>query len=192
MNSHRVADLFYETLFTDYPQAKGFFSTVDMPMQKKALISALTIAVENLDKPDPLTRHLLEIGERLALYGVEEVHYDWARASLLKAFGHVLDDKWTSNLQTQWSEVFGLMAEAIKVGARKAQSNARSTQGSRLRDMSHSSLEIALPADVLEHIHISVEQVVQKLVQAEVKRCFENQMTKLLGMKPSELLKKAS
>jgi hemoglobin-like flavoprotein len=211
----QVVNLFYEILFTDYPAAKPLFAQVDMPKQKRALIGSLVTAVDNLDKPDPLIKFLLGLGERHAGYGAKEIHYDWVGASLLKSFRLCLGEHWNADLESQWAEVYGIMAEAMKAGARSAKSKVRPIQrepaqatprepqsngatngtsanvGVSLPDSDQLPNSVKLSDAVKQHIQSSVDAIVQALIKAEVKRCFDERMQQISQMSPEELVKKA-
>jgi hemoglobin-like flavoprotein len=72
---------FYETLFARFPQTKGFFTSTDMKEQKKKLLGALALVIQNLRKPDVLAAALKGLGQRHEAYGVQPEHYTplWER-----------------------------------------------------------------------------------------------------------------
>jgi hemoglobin-like flavoprotein len=42
---------FYERLFTNYPQTRAFFASTNMKEQRKKLLGALILVIQNLRKP---------------------------------------------------------------------------------------------------------------------------------------------
>src|SRR6266849_4005790 len=60
---------FYERLFTRFPQTRAFFASTDMKEQRKKLLGALVLVIQNLRKPEVLTRALRGLGERHVHYG---------------------------------------------------------------------------------------------------------------------------
>src|SRR6266566_3744968 len=55
---------FYERLFTSFPQTRAFFASTDMKEQRKKLLGALALVIQNLRKPEVLTSALKGLGER--------------------------------------------------------------------------------------------------------------------------------
>ncbi len=55
---------FYERLFTRFPQTRAFFASTDMKEQRKKLLGALALVVQNLRKPEVLTSALKGLGQR--------------------------------------------------------------------------------------------------------------------------------
>src|SRR5262245_11710973 len=66
---------FYERLFAQFPQTRAFFAATDMKEQKKKLLGALVLVIQNLRKPDALAPALKGLGQRHATYGVRPEHY---------------------------------------------------------------------------------------------------------------------
>jgi len=198
--AHLVVDRFYEILFQDHPEAKAFFAKVDMPKQKNALIASLVAAVNHLDHPDQLTRFLLSLGENHGRYGVEDHHYHWVGLSLLKALKENLHESWTPEVEYQWTEVYGIMAEAMKAGAKRSKSNVRSIHREPSIDPSFkqaSTVELHLEAGLVltesakSHIRQLVDQAFEALIQKEVNFCIEESLQKIEKMTASDLIKKA-
>lgn len=209
----QIADRFYVNLFNDFPQVFPLFAKVDMVQQKKALIGSLVAAVDNLDNPEVLGRFLTGLGERHADYGVEEIHYEFVGQSLLKTFGQFFGDQWTDELRNQWSDVYGVIAEVMKAGARGALGKRKAelrivSQPVRQADGkpiskgfsdSNTSLKVdiegfsfTLPPDLCSHIRGSVKSAVQALIRAEVQRAFEDEIRDLSKMSAEEIVRMAS
>ena len=55
---------FYERLFTRFPQTRAFFASTDMKEQRKKLLGALALVIQNLRKPEVLTSALTGLGQR--------------------------------------------------------------------------------------------------------------------------------
>jgi len=200
-NTDQVADLVYEILLTEFPDSKALCAGAEVEKIKKAFMDALTTAVENLDKPDSLTKFILDLGECYAAHGVQDFHYEWVGKSLLKAFRQYLGDQWTTDLQVQWGEVYGVLAEAMKVGARNAKPKVRTIQRQSLSEASiqipksmnkDPELDLTLPNSVKQHIQNSVDQIINDLVRAEIKRCFDERLQQISRMSAEELVKNAS
>ena len=121
----QVADKFYEILFSDYPQAEGLFENANMAKQKKALIRSLAFIVDNLENNDRLIAYIQGLGQRHGRYHVEEEHFDWVGASLLKTFAHFFEDGWTDELQTAWADAYGVIAQVMKEAMASTSASSR-------------------------------------------------------------------
>src|SRR5215469_16974833 len=53
---------FYERLFTRFPETRAFFASTDMKEQRKKLLGALALVIQNLRKPEVLTSALQGLG----------------------------------------------------------------------------------------------------------------------------------
>lgn len=195
-----VADRFYEILFHDYPEAKLFFSKIEMPKQKKALIGSLVTAIDNLDNPDQLTRFLLNLGETHGRYGVEDRHYHWIGQSLMKSLKQSLSESWTQDVEYQWAEVYSIMAEAMKAGAKRSKSNVRSihreaqssaTPQSDAKDGIDLESQWSLPDSAKLHIRRLVKEVFDDLIKKEINICIEEYMQNIEKTSLADLIKKA-
>jgi hemoglobin-like flavoprotein len=112
---------FYERLFAQYPQTKAFFTTTDMREQKKKLLGALALVIQNLRKPDVLAPALAGLGQRHAAYGVRPEHYPIVGAVLLDTFAAFLGERWTPARHDAWAQAYqaicALMLEGDNVPA---------------------------------------------------------------------------
>ena len=195
----QIVDRFYENLFLDFPDARPIFENIDMAKQKSALLNALVTSVDNLENSTVLSKFLTALGERHLKYGVQEIHYDLVGQTLLKTFGQFLGPAWTIDLERQWAEVYGVIAETMKSAARAVQSgNVRPIAREK---SSHSApnprqlFEIAIPEltpDVKVTIRQSVKDAVRNLIIDEVRTCFDEEMRTLGKIGAEEFLKKAS
>src|SRR5260370_17713694 len=93
---------FYERLFTRFPQTRAFFASTDMKEQRKKLLGALVLVIQNLRKPEVLTNALKGLGERHVHYGVLPEHYPIVGAILLQTFSNFLGDLCASEPQHAW------------------------------------------------------------------------------------------
>ncbi|MEM1241947.1 MAG: globin domain-containing protein, partial [Cyanobacteria bacterium P01_H01_bin.26] len=75
---------FYNNLFTDYPAAKPLFEHSDMTKQQQMLKGGLVMVIENLRKPEVLSKALKGLGARHVKYGALPEHYPLVGNSLLK------------------------------------------------------------------------------------------------------------
>ena len=84
-----LTDVFYRNLFADFPAVKPLFANVEMGEQRKKLLAALKLTVENLRKPENLVPALENLGLRHVDYGAREEHYPAVGQTLLKSLSEV-------------------------------------------------------------------------------------------------------
>jgi hemoglobin-like flavoprotein len=97
---------FYERLFAQFPQTRAFFTATDMKEQKKKLLGALGLVIQNLRKPDVLAPVLKGLGQRHAAYGVRSEHYPIVGAVLLDTFAAFLGERWTPARRDAWTHAY--------------------------------------------------------------------------------------
>jgi hemoglobin-like flavoprotein len=108
---------FYERLFTRFPQTRAFFASTDMLEQRKKLLGALVLVIQNLRKPEVLTNALKGLGQRHVHYGVRPEHYPIVGAILLETFSAFLGDRWTSEYQDAWVAAYEVVCSIMLEGA---------------------------------------------------------------------------
>ncbi len=199
-----LVDRFYSNLFLNHPEAEANHIKADTAIQKSALVGVFAAIIENIDKPEPLTKLLLEISANHASYSFTSLHFKWINQALLKTFSEFLGEKWTPELARDWEQVLDVVAEAIQTGIENtgreptAEPKAEFTSVTRNRrdPFPMSGIDsgpiiqknMTLSSDVKENIKQSVTTIVRSLVQAEVERCFEEHMQRLGQLTPQELL----
>ncbi|MDV3353539.1 globin family protein [Leptothoe sp. LEGE 181152] len=112
-----LVSTFYEHLFTDYPDARPLFEHTDMAKQKQMLKGGLVMVVENLRKPDVLSKALKGLGARHVKYGALPAHYPLVGNSLLKTLEQYAGDAWTSDVKDAWVGAYGAITELMLEGA---------------------------------------------------------------------------
>ena len=108
---------FYDKLFAEFPQTRGFFTSTDMKEQQKKLLGALALVVQNLRKPDVLAGALKGLGQRHAMYGVCPEHYPIVGAVLLESFATFLRKRWTPELRDAWADAYQAVCSLMLEGA---------------------------------------------------------------------------
>jgi nitric oxide dioxygenase len=111
---------FYERLFTNYPQTRAFFSSTNMKEQRKKLLGALILVIQNLRKPDVLTSALQGLGQRHVNYGVRPEHYPIVGTILLETFAEFLGDNWTPEYHDAWAQAYEAICSIMLEGTRMA------------------------------------------------------------------------
>ena len=113
----QAAQLFYDNLFAADPSVKALFKG-DMTAQGHKLMQMIGVAVGKLDQPDVLLPVLRNLGERHLAYGVTDAHYETVGGALLKTLGQGLGPAFTPEVQTAWTEVYGVIANTMKEAAK--------------------------------------------------------------------------
>ena len=108
---------FYERLFTQFPQTRAFFTSTDMKEQRKKLLGALVLVIQNLRKPEVLTSALKGLGQRHVAYGVRPEHYPIVGAVLLETFSDVLGERWTPAYHDAWAQAYEAICSIMLEGA---------------------------------------------------------------------------
>ena len=108
---------FYERLFTNYPQTRAFFASTDMKEQRKKLLGALALVVQNLRKPEVLASALKGLGQRHVAYGVRAEHYPIVGAVLLDTFADFLGERWTPTYHDAWAQAYQAVCTLMLEGA---------------------------------------------------------------------------
>ena len=104
---------FYNRLFDMYPEAKAMFAKTDMKIQKKKLLESLVLVVNNLRKPDVLGPALANLGERHKELGAEQEHYAMVGEALLGTFEEYLEDDWTPELESAWTDAYAAVVAGM-------------------------------------------------------------------------------
>src|SRR5260370_2927031 len=108
---------FYERLFTSFPQTRAFFASTDMKEQRKKLLGALALVIQNLRKPEVLADALKVLGQRHVAYGVRPEHYPIVGAVLLETFADFLGDDWTPTYHDAWAQAYEAVCALMLAGA---------------------------------------------------------------------------
>ncbi len=116
---------FYDNLFTDYPAAKPLFEHTNMKSQGQMLKGGLVMVVENLRKPEVLSKALGGLGARHVKYGALPEHYPLVGNSLLKTFEQYLGADWTETTKNAWVEAYGAITALMLEGADYSQQDVQ-------------------------------------------------------------------
>lgn len=108
---------FYERLFMNFLETKPFFASADMNEQRKKLLGALVLVIQNLKKPEVLTSALQGLGQRHVTYGIQPEHYQIVGTVLLETFGDLLGERWTPDYHQAWAEAYQVISGIMLDGA---------------------------------------------------------------------------
>ncbi len=114
-----AAKLFYGKLFELDPALKPLFKG-DMTEQGKKLMRMVGTAVNGLDRLDQIVPAVKDLGVRHVAYGVQDSHYDTVGSALLWTLGQGLGESFTTDVETAWATVYGLLADTMKSAAAEA------------------------------------------------------------------------
>jgi hemoglobin-like flavoprotein len=124
-----AADLFYRRLFELKPEYRSLFAE-DMTSQKKKLAQMLSFVVKSMDWPEEawnddvapdedLFLVVLALGRRhTELYRVPDDSYGPVGEALLWTLDYAIGKEFDASLRTAWAKLYGLVARAMKMGAR--------------------------------------------------------------------------
>ncbi|TPV93544.1 MAG: PAS domain-containing protein [Myxococcales bacterium FL481] len=114
---------FYEELFSRYPDVEPLFANTSMAKQRKHLKASLVLVVENLRKPEVLTKALHELGARHVGYGATAEHYPAVAETLLFVMKEIAGRAWTTKVNRAWSDALEAVSQIMLEGASRS-SNA--------------------------------------------------------------------
>ncbi len=109
-------EAFYNRLFTASPEVKPLFAGVDMAAQRKKLLGALVLVMQNLRHPATLGVALRELGSRHQGYGVTPEHYPMVGRALLETFAAFLEDQWIPEVDQAWTEAYETIVSLMLEG----------------------------------------------------------------------------
>lgn len=104
---------FYDQLFTRYPAVKPLFANTTPDQQKKKLLAALQLVINNLNDVDKLAKVLTELGGRHQKYGAEPAHYDVVATLLIGVMREMAGDAWTTEIQQAWQQALEVVATVM-------------------------------------------------------------------------------
>jgi hemoglobin-like flavoprotein len=112
-----VAADFYRRLFELAPQLRELFHK-DLATQTVKFARELDEIVAVIPAFEKFEGRTAALGRRHAGYGVRASHYELVRQALLAALDNALGDAFTDATREAWLTAFGLVAEAMQLGAR--------------------------------------------------------------------------
>lgn len=117
----QIVDDFYQHLFSSHPELETLFEGVSSAGQRKKLLAALVLLVQNLRKPDVLQAYLKGLGERHQDYGVGEQDYAKVATSLLHVLRQHAADQWSDEAETAWTRILNTVAQTMLSGYHSAE-----------------------------------------------------------------------
>ena len=111
--AEELTQAFYERLFDKFPQVIPLFEKTDISQQSRKLLAALTLVVNNVDKPAVLERALASMGEKHQGYGALPEHYPAVAETLLEVMAEFAGDLWTEEVAQAWNDAINMVAEKM-------------------------------------------------------------------------------
>ena len=112
----KVAAYFYARMFLTNPQLRDMFP-VQMDVQRNRLLGAIVGAVQSVDDPEGLDTYLRALGRDHRKFHVEPEHYRQVKGALLDALREYARERWSSQYEQAWSDVYDVIAEKMIAGA---------------------------------------------------------------------------
>jgi len=128
-----AADLFYQRLFELDPSLRPLF-TGDMKKQGAMLMSAISMAVNGLDRPDSIIPAVQGLGRRHVAYGVQAEHYTTVGAALLWTLEQGLGEAFTPEVKEAWTATYTLLATVMQDAAAESMSLAQNSTRPQTQD----------------------------------------------------------
>jgi hemoglobin-like flavoprotein len=119
LSGGRVADSFYEALFTTAPETRRLFRD-DLTAQKLKFLDMLASLVGAVDQPAMFRSILTHLGRRHGRYGVQAGHYDAVRTALMTSLKEILGDRLTPAVRDAWMALYHEAQDTMLEGARTA------------------------------------------------------------------------
>lgn len=113
-NADGFARDFYADLFDRYPETRQLFAHTDFDLQRRKLVDALVLVIENLENGELLQGALRSLGQRHVRVGVAPVHYGLVAESLLATLEKHLGDEWTPAARQAWTDAYVAIAGIMK------------------------------------------------------------------------------
>jgi len=112
----KVPQIFYDELFTLDPSLRPMFQS-DMTEQRKMILTALSMVVRSLDKPEAIAEPVKALGKRHVTYGVKPAHFATVGSALLSTLQKGLGDEFTPELRQAWVEAYAALSGMMKEAA---------------------------------------------------------------------------
>lgn len=108
-----IVDKFYNILFENHPEVKPLFANANMKEQKKHLLNALVLTINNIRKPDILLPVLEGLGVKHQGFGAKPEHYTVVKNVLLSVLADVAGDVWTSDINEEWDKALEFVSQVM-------------------------------------------------------------------------------
>lgn len=117
-DGERLAGIFYERLFREYPSVRPLFPD-NLELQRAKLMDSLDTVIGFLDRPASQRAYLREMGARHVEYGALPAHYPIVCDLLADAMVEVLGERADEDSRRDWLDAFRLISDQMLAGATK-------------------------------------------------------------------------
>lgn len=111
--AQETGELFYQKFFEMDPTVRPLFKG-DIKRQGLMLMTAIGMAVSNLDRPETIAGNIEALGYRHWQYGVRPHDYNTFGAALMWTLEQVLGDDFTQEAREAWGETYALLSSSMK------------------------------------------------------------------------------
>src|SRR5262249_48898693 len=112
-----LAQTFYDTLFSRYPEVRPLFEGMQIEDQKRKLVRALALVVRHFEEPHFLRAYLQGLGAIHLAYGVQSEQYRLVCECLVAALADTAGATWTEDERAAWEGALALISETMIAGA---------------------------------------------------------------------------
>ncbi|KXX72313.1 globin domain-containing protein [Flammeovirga sp. SJP92] len=112
----QVSELFFSKLFKIDSSLESSLM-VDPKDQERRLIPMLSAVVNGLVDFELIIPILQDFGRTHVEYNIQEKHYEAVQKALFYALQTVLQEKWTSEVDDAWSNIFSVLTNIMKEAA---------------------------------------------------------------------------
>ena len=112
----QLVDRFYTNLFEQYPAVQPMFENTEMAEQKKKLLGALALVIENIRTPENLVETLANLGAKHQAIGAEPAHYEAVASTMLATMAELAGEAWTAEIERAWRGALELVAAKMLAG----------------------------------------------------------------------------
>ncbi len=109
----RVSGKFYPDLFRRAPHLRGLFRE-DLAEQGMKFMSAISVIIAHLDRPEALEARMDELGRGHAAYGISPADYRDMEEALIDTFAHALECRFNSEIEVAWRRAFSQVASRMR------------------------------------------------------------------------------
>lgn len=112
-SAEALVDRFYFRLFRAAPETYHMFPQGRFADQKKKLLAALKLVVNNARRPDAVVPVVRELGAKHVGYGVAAEHYPLVGSILLATLAEFAGEAWTDDLQRAWADAYRVVSSVM-------------------------------------------------------------------------------
>jgi len=118
--AEELVSRFYFRLFRAAPQTYRMFPQNRFAEQKKMLLAALKMTVNNVRKPEALIPVLQDLGVKHKAYGAGTAEYALVGSILLATMAEFAGDAWTPEIEAAWTDAYGVIQSVMLEAAQAA------------------------------------------------------------------------